>query len=205
MVRRSFRIGLRVGLLLGLAAAAVKMIQSRRGHQEGPAPEPWTPVAPEPTSESAPAKPRMADAPAPPIDPRPAAGTGPSSAATVSGADDRPLDEVGEPIDSPSPEAVVEEATPSPGKVTKNAAASKTSKKSGGTAKKKAPSAKASAGHAWVEPSDDTCPPSHPLKAKLSSKIFHRPGGLNYDRTNPDRCYADEASAEADGLRASKR
>lgn len=57
----------------------------------------------------------------------------------------------------------------------------------------------------WVEPVDGTCPPTHPIKAKLSSKIFHAPGGLAYDRTTPDRCYRDAASAEADGFRPAKR
>ena len=58
---------------------------------------------------------------------------------------------------------------------------------------------------AWVEPADSACPVSHPVKAKLGSGIFHVPGGQMYDRTAPDRCYPDAASAEADGLRASKR
>jgi len=60
-------------------------------------------------------------------------------------------------------------------------------------------------GATWVEPNDDACPTSHPVKAKMSSKIFHVPGGVNYDRTKPDRCYRDEAAAEADGLRKSAR
>ncbi len=59
---------------------------------------------------------------------------------------------------------------------------------------------------AWVEPgTDGTCPPTHPVKAKMSSKIFHSPGQLNYDRTTPDRCYTDAGAAVADGLRAAKR
>jgi hypothetical protein len=57
----------------------------------------------------------------------------------------------------------------------------------------------------WVDPVEGTCPGSHPVKGKLSSRIFHVAGGLNYDRTIPDRCYLDEAAAEADGLRPSKR
>ena len=57
----------------------------------------------------------------------------------------------------------------------------------------------------WVEPSGDGCPTTHPVKAKLSSKIFHVPGSASYDRTNPDRCYVDAAAAEADGLRPAKR
>jgi hypothetical protein len=58
---------------------------------------------------------------------------------------------------------------------------------------------------AWTEPADGACPVSHPVKAKLSSGIFHVPGGQNYDRTKADRCYADAAGAEADGLRQAKR
>ena len=58
----------------------------------------------------------------------------------------------------------------------------------------------------WVDPLDSgACPATHPVKAKLSSKIFHVPGGLAYDRTTPDRCYRDAAAAEADGFRPSKR
>ncbi len=63
----------------------------------------------------------------------------------------------------------------------------------------------ASSGSAWVEPVDGACPTSHPVKAKLASKIFHVPGGASYDRTTPDRCYRDAAAAEADGLRPAKR
>src|SRR3954451_20507985 len=52
---------------------------------------------------------------------------------------------------------------------------------------------------------DGTCPATHPVKAKLASGIFHVPGGGNYDRTKPDRCYASAEAAEADGLRPAKR
>lgn len=58
---------------------------------------------------------------------------------------------------------------------------------------------------AWVEPEGRECPPGHPVKAKLSSRIYHLPGMLAYDRTNPDRCYRDGEAAEADGLRRAKR
>lgn len=57
----------------------------------------------------------------------------------------------------------------------------------------------------WVEPVDGACPTTHPVKGKLSSRIFHVPGGFSYTRTNPDRCYLDASAAEADGLRPSKR
>jgi hypothetical protein len=58
----------------------------------------------------------------------------------------------------------------------------------------------------WVDPAaGGTCPASHPLKAKLASGIFHVPGGANYERTTPDRCYTSPEAAIADGLRAAKR
>jgi len=57
---------------------------------------------------------------------------------------------------------------------------------------------------AWVEPEDGACPAGHPVKAKLSSGIFHVPGGANYERTRPDRCYTSPEAAEGDGLRAAK-
>lgn len=61
-------------------------------------------------------------------------------------------------------------------------------------------------GAPWVDPLEDgSCPVTHPVKAKQSSKIFHVPGGLAYDRTAPDRCYRDADAAEADGFRAAKR
>ena len=57
----------------------------------------------------------------------------------------------------------------------------------------------------WLDADDSgTCPRTHPIKAKMSSGIYHVPGGANYDRTHPDRCYIDAAAAEADGLRKSK-
>jgi hypothetical protein len=57
-----------------------------------------------------------------------------------------------------------------------------------------------------VEPgADGACPVTHPVKAKLGSGIYHVPGGGNYERTKPDRCYVNAEAAEADGLRAAKR
>jgi hypothetical protein len=56
----------------------------------------------------------------------------------------------------------------------------------------------------WIEPVDGACPASHPIKAKLSSGIYHSPGGMNYERTHPDRCYVDGTAAEHDGLRSAK-
>jgi hypothetical protein len=57
----------------------------------------------------------------------------------------------------------------------------------------------------WIEPAESgACPEHHPVKAKLASGIYHEPGGANYARTQPDRCYLSADAAEADGLRASK-
>jgi len=55
-----------------------------------------------------------------------------------------------------------------------------------------------------VDQVDGECPESYPVKGKLASGIYHLPGGLNYARTRPDRCYADADAAEADGLRPAK-
>ncbi|HEV2767659.1 MAG TPA: hypothetical protein VGV63_08145 [Acidimicrobiales bacterium] len=57
----------------------------------------------------------------------------------------------------------------------------------------------------WVQPDDGACPASHPVKAKLRSRVFHLPGMAHYDRTNADRCYRDGAAAEGDGFRQAKR
>lgn len=58
----------------------------------------------------------------------------------------------------------------------------------------------------WIDASEGgACPAHHPVKAKLTSGIFHVPGGANYARTQADRCYLSPDAAEADGLRAAKR
>lgn len=57
-------------------------------------------------------------------------------------------------------------------------------------------------GATWVEPVEGACPSSHPVKASLASGAFHVPGEPEYERTVPDRCYLDAATASADGLRS---
>ncbi len=57
----------------------------------------------------------------------------------------------------------------------------------------------------WVEPLGTATPTTHPVKAKLSSMLYHLPGMAFYDRTRPDRCYVDAEAAEADGFNRSKR
>jgi hypothetical protein len=60
-------------------------------------------------------------------------------------------------------------------------------------------------GAAWRPPLDDgSAPDGHPIKVKVSSGIYHVPGGRFYDRTVPDRCYPSEDAAVADGYRRSK-
>lgn len=56
----------------------------------------------------------------------------------------------------------------------------------------------------WVEPVDGACPDGYPIKANDNSGIYHLPGGRFYERTVPERCYADTDAAEADGYRAAK-
>ncbi len=57
----------------------------------------------------------------------------------------------------------------------------------------------------WViATGDTTAPDGYPIKVKVSSGIFHLPGGRFYDRTNPDRWYATTEAAIADGYRQSK-
>ena len=56
----------------------------------------------------------------------------------------------------------------------------------------------------WAEPIDGECPDGFPIKGNADSGIYHVPGGRFYDRTIPERCYADEDDAIADGYRRSK-
>jgi len=59
---------------------------------------------------------------------------------------------------------------------------------------------------AWVEPEPDgSAPASHPVKVKLSSRLYHSPGMSAYERTKADRCYASEEAAEADGFTRARR
>jgi len=143
VLRRSFRIGLTLGVLGALLFALTKLLGARRTDTTEPAPrasDPWPPLEP------------------------------------VSATADRPA----EPTTALQPDPEAPEAPAATAKAPKRAAA-------------------------WVEATDGVCPTTHPVKAKLTSKIFHLPGMQNYARTNPDRCYRDADSAEADGLRPAKR
>jgi len=57
----------------------------------------------------------------------------------------------------------------------------------------------------WIVPGPDgVVPDSHPIKVKVTSGIFHVPGGRFYERTTADRLYPSAESAEAAGYRPSK-
>ncbi len=62
-----------------------------------------------------------------------------------------------------------------------------------------------STGVTVVEPIGGQCPVTHPIKGNHSRGgefIYHVPGEGNYDRTNPEVCFATEAEAQAAGFRA---
>jgi hypothetical protein len=64
----------------------------------------------------------------------------------------------------------------------------------------------APAAEVWVKALEDgSNPPTHPVKAKVSSHIYHLPGMAFYGRTRADRCYATAEAAEADGFVKAKR
>lgn len=195
-VRRSFRMGLWLGLLAGLVVAILKVVQTRRqGSEREPAE--WPPFQPStapPSTETQPLE--AAD---------PVATAEPTLAAV------RPEPAVDETPAPPRARAPVKKAAK---KVAKAPATKKAAKKAVKAVKavKKAAARKAAGGTqpatpgvAWVEPDDGLCPSSHPIKAKLSSGLFHMPGMAFYNRTRADRCYADEESAVQDGLTRAKR
>jgi len=163
MIRRSFRIGLRVGLLGGIAAGIVKIVQSRR---------PTLAVHP---PEQAPAPKAEPESQWPPIQAEP------------------------KPVEAEVPAVQAEAETSAPVR--------KAPPKKAPATKKAAPRTRKAAGSAtaWIEPTGSVCPPSHPVKAKLSSRLFHLPGMFAYARTVPDRCYGTPEAAEADGLVKAKR
>ncbi|MDH3226148.1 MAG: thermonuclease family protein [Thermoleophilia bacterium] len=57
----------------------------------------------------------------------------------------------------------------------------------------------------WVEPNGRSCPASHPIKGNLPSRVYHQPGDPDFENTNPERCFGNAASAEAEGFRPVRR
>jgi hypothetical protein len=213
VIRRSFRFGLTLGLLGGLAFALVKMFGPRPDAQPAAAPSPsapWPRLTADPAVPAAATTSLVAD-PDAPAAPRHAAAFQPAPvpaaeepAATPAAAAEAVADPAAVSAPAPVAAPVAKRAAPkkaAPDRPTGAAAPAKVAKiaKAPKTAKKKPLVAP------WVDPTDGVCPTTHPVKGKLASKIFHLPGMLNYARTTPDRCYRDAPAAEADGLRPAKR
>ncbi|MEY2435009.1 MAG: hypothetical protein QOC92_4734 [Acidimicrobiaceae bacterium] len=205
MIRRSFRIGLWLGLLAGIAFAAAKIFKPKPepssvldlgspGASLAPSPSAWPPLeAPVPT-------PTPVQVPEPEVAP-------------VVATEEPGLVLIGdEPLQEPEPESAPAAPVVKPTKpVSKRPTVKKAAPKKESAAapvgdarvtkkmvvKKKLPP--------WVDPDGTICPQTHPVKGKLSSMIFQQPGNFAYDRTTPDRCYQSADAAEDDGLRAAKR
>lgn len=50
----------------------------------------------------------------------------------------------------------------------------------------------------------DDCPPDHPIKGNLPSRIYHLAEQSTYERTNPEICFATESAAMMAGFRKSQ-
>jgi hypothetical protein len=103
------------------------------------------------------------------------------------------------PVAKASPEKPDAEKVPGEKVQAAKVPAEKAEKKSAKAAKKAPPLPP------FVLPKEGVCPPTHPVKAKLASLLFHIPGGLTYDRVRPDRCYVDVPTAVGDGFSSAKR
>jgi hypothetical protein len=222
VIRRSFRIGLWLGLIAGVGFAAVKLFRPKPSSsvvldlgthdamppRPAPSAEAWQPL------EVPVATPDPVEVPEPDIAPViPAAEPG------LVLVGDEPLQEPIEP--APAAAAVVPEwpaTTPAPVPADDAAFAPEPAPAPAPAAaavvKKVAPVKKAAAKKAaapkkvlppWVDPKGGICPKTHPVKGKLASMIFQVPGNFAYDRTNPDRCYQSTDLAITDGLRPAKR
>ncbi|HEY0396888.1 MAG TPA: hypothetical protein VGF00_00785 [Acidimicrobiia bacterium] len=226
---RLLRRALRIGLLAGVGAGILKVVRGRKAH------DPWAdswvstgaPGATRPSAAPVPAAPKppapVATASAdvavpPPAAPKPPApkSSAPADVAVPPAATPAPP-----APEAPAPQPAAPDATDAAagqgdgetggedaGEPAPKPSANRASKPSRTGPARRSPTGKAEeppGERVWVTASDGVCPQSHPVKAKLSSKIFHLPGSRNYSRTQADRCYPDEASAQADGLRPALR
>jgi hypothetical protein len=193
MIRLLRRV-VRLGLLAAVGAGVLKVVRGRKASD--PWAESWvstgppggTRPSPAPVAAAAPKPPPPADMASATLAVPPPASAAPPAPATGDATLAVPPPAAPEP---PAPAAVGR-----PAKTTRTGPA------------RKSPTGKAEeppGDRLWVAAKDGVCPQSHPIKAKLSSKIFHTPSGRNYSRTKADRCYPDEASAQADGLRPALR
>ena len=193
-MKASFRVGVRLGLLAGLVLAVVVALRSRR-HGRAAAPGAGIPGDHHPHGRV--------------TVPLEAAGMGapPSMATRPAGPPEPEVPEPSEHLDSERSEtAPVAKKAPAAEKASRSTKKASGKKKAAGKRDPaKGRSGKGADAPPWVAPEGKGCPASHPVKAKLASRLFHLPGMLAYERTNPDRCYIDATAAEADGLTQAKR
>ena len=200
MVRLLRRV-LRLGLLAGLGVGIVKVVRGRK------APDPW---ADSWVSTGAPGatRPSAAPVPAAPKPPAPSAAASASVAAPPPASPAPPAPTSGAGQSSTGPQGPTSGSGDGPGGPAAKAGPVRAAKPSRKGPARKSPTGKAEeppGERLWVPANDGVCPQTHPVKAKLSSKIFHTPGSRNYSRTQADRCYPDESSAQADGMRPALR
>ena len=200
---RLLRRVLRLGVLAGVGVAVVKLVQGRK------AANPWADswVSTGPPGGTTPSAAPVGAGPVPAASPKPPA---PATVATPPAASPKPPAPA--PGDPPTPAATPKPPAPAPDDLPPPGAPPPAANRAARPTRKgparKSPTGKASeppGERLWVPANDGVCPATHPVKAKLSSKIFHTPGSRNYSRTKADRCYPDEASAQADGLRPALR
>jgi hypothetical protein len=214
VIRRSFRIGLWLGLLAGIGAALMKLLRSREapspalldlGHTPN-RPAAWPPLeapvsTPDPVEVAAPTIEAVVPADEPGLV---VVGDAPLQPAEEVVASDEPLD--GEPTTSEEPPAPAAKKSAPRRTPARTAPPAKKAAAKKAAPKKAAPAPEEKVVLApWVAPDGQICPETHPIKAKLSSQLFHLPGMFAYARTTPDRCYSSAEEAEADGLRSAKR
>ena len=183
---RLLRKTMRLGLLGGLGYGLYKTLRSRRDADTWS--DSW--VSTGPPGATVPAAAPMPPPPAP-VETAPAPGPTNGEAVPAPAVSEEPADSNGQGEPGSARPAPARGAKPS-----KRGPARKTP-----TGKAEEPPGE----RLWVAANDGVCPQTHPVKAKLSSKIFHAPGSRNYSRTHADRCYPDEQSASADGLRPAQR
>lgn len=178
MLRRILTIGLKLGFVVGVVALAVQAFQRRdNARRRPPAPPPWPPLDVDREQQRQPASTPATEAFS--------LSATEDEVAEAARATEQEATQLQQRLATAPTDAAVEaETPPSPAQ---------------------APAPVGPADAAWVDADDGACPASHPVKAKLRSRVFHLPGMVHYDRTNADRCYRDGAAAEGDGFRQAKR
>jgi hypothetical protein len=226
-VKKSFRIGLRLGVLGGMVMAVVYAVRGRRSAQAPMATGvhgQWPPVARADTApvhkgDHHPAGRVQVPAEAAPMGAPPAI-SGPDNGlpaepevpvpkerleASPAGSSEAGGTPPGRAVPAPPAKKAAAKKSPPAQAPAPTAGPAKKAAAKSGARKATAKPATTPAPPPWVAPEGQSCPASHPVKAKLSSRLFHLPGMFAYNRTLPDRCYLDAASAEADGLTQAKR